>query len=1357
MNQIVLQLGLSTLTVGQTVQASAIAQGASGGALSGVTIAWTSSNAAVASVTAAGLVTAVAPGTATITGSASGKSASASVTVVQVPVAAVSVALTSSDVTVGAAVTATATTRDASNNVLTGRTVTWSSNNTGVATVSSTGVVTTVGAGPTNIIATSEGITGSATLSVRLAIVNSVTVTLGSSTLGPGGTTTATAVILDISNNVVTGRAVTWSSSDISIATVTANGTVTAVAGGSATITATVDGVSGGAGLTVQVGVGSVSVTLLNSTIVVGAATTAVATVRDAAGVVLSGRTIAWTSSNPGVATVSSSGAVQGVAQGITNIAATADGVSGSASLAVNVPVASVTVTLGSTQLNVGATTIATALVRDAAGNIINGRTVSWLSTDPTVATVAPNGTVTGVKPGPTTIVGSVDGVNGPAGLNVVNSGGGQTGSPATQLAMSGQPGNAFSGVAMATPPVVEIRDVNNARVAGANNVVTAAIATGTGTLTNATVAAVNGVATFSNLHVNGVGPFTLTFTAAGLTSATSNSFSVTQLPAALSIQVQPSGAVTGSPLTAQPVIRVLDNGGQVIANSTIPITATAAGGALSGTTTVNAVGGVATFTDLVITGTGASSLTFSTPGVASVTSAGFAVAALPATQLAIATQPNGAASDVRFTVQPVVEIHDANNGIVSGSTVAVSVAVATGTGVLSGVTTVNAVNGVATFTDLTITGTGAHTLVFTSGALTQATSGSFTVTASPPTQLAITTQPTGAISGVALTTQPAVEVRDAGNGVVLGSTIPVTAAVASGGGVLSGTTTVSAVNGVATFTNLAVSGSGNVSLRFSSPNITSATSAVFTIGASPPTQLVIFKQPAGATSGINLTTQPVVQVRDANNNIVTGPAFSVTAAITAGTGTLVGTKTVNSVNGVATFTSLRINGSGQHTLTFTANGLTQAASNSFAVAQVAASLSIQTQPGGAVTGSPLQTQPVIRILDNAGLVMTSSTLAVTATRTTGTATLVGTNPVTAVAGVATFTDLQLNGVGNTVLTFTTTSPNLQVASAAFNVAPGPPSQLILSAQPTSSLTSTLFVPQPVVRIADAGGNTVTTSTAAVTVSVNSGLGAVAGTLTINAVAGVATYTDLQLIGIGAQTLKFSSAGLTDAISGTINVVAPGNVSGSIADLNAAAVGGGVVELLSGGSVVKSATVAGNGTYTISTILPQSYSVRLQPAFAYSMGPAEPANRPVTVTSGNTTVQNFVVQRAVWSEDFQSYTSSSQLTAGCTAKGQIPPAGTFFSGTGHLLYCSGSPDSIQLDPSGGPSGTKAVKYAFPARPTSGCDGNNGANYALHLTTTFSPAVQFDTLWVRFTTKESSNFTNGLPNCAGTAYKWLLID
>lgn len=82
------------------------------------------------------------------------------------PVATVSVALATSDIIVGQSTQATVTLRDASNNVLTGRTVTWSSSNTSVASVSTTGQVTGVAEGSANIIATSEGKTGQASISV---------------------------------------------------------------------------------------------------------------------------------------------------------------------------------------------------------------------------------------------------------------------------------------------------------------------------------------------------------------------------------------------------------------------------------------------------------------------------------------------------------------------------------------------------------------------------------------------------------------------------------------------------------------------------------------------------------------------------------------------------------------------------------------------------------------------------------------------------------------------------------------------------------------------------------------------------------------------------------------------------------------------------------------------------------------------------------------------------------------------------------------------------------------------------------------------------------------------------------------
>ncbi len=141
---------------------------------------------------------------------------------------------------------------DASGNVLVGRTVTWQSSTTTVATVSATGVLTTVAVGTSTITATSEGQSGGALLTVTPVPVATVTVTLAASSiiLGTVGDQ-ATAVLKDASGNVLLGRTVTWQSSNLTVAAVSGTGVITTAAVGTSTITATSEGQSGGALLTV--------------------------------------------------------------------------------------------------------------------------------------------------------------------------------------------------------------------------------------------------------------------------------------------------------------------------------------------------------------------------------------------------------------------------------------------------------------------------------------------------------------------------------------------------------------------------------------------------------------------------------------------------------------------------------------------------------------------------------------------------------------------------------------------------------------------------------------------------------------------------------------------------------------------------------------------------------------------------------------------------------------------------------------------------------------------------------------------------------------------------------------------------
>ncbi len=174
--------GAASATVGQTIQLTAIPRDASGAALSGRQLSWSSTNTAVATVDQTGRVSAVGAGTATITATitatSEGKSGAAAVTVtlaapgIPTPpaVGSVTVSPSSTSVVQGQATTLSTTVKDANGNVLTGRPVTWTFSNTQLGTVSATGLVT----GPPNgsrkgnvtITASVEGVSGTAVLTV---------------------------------------------------------------------------------------------------------------------------------------------------------------------------------------------------------------------------------------------------------------------------------------------------------------------------------------------------------------------------------------------------------------------------------------------------------------------------------------------------------------------------------------------------------------------------------------------------------------------------------------------------------------------------------------------------------------------------------------------------------------------------------------------------------------------------------------------------------------------------------------------------------------------------------------------------------------------------------------------------------------------------------------------------------------------------------------------------------------------------------------------------------------------------------------------------------------------------------------
>jgi hypothetical protein len=172
------------------VQLTGVTKDSAGNLLTRRTVSWMTSNNAVATVSASGVVTGVAAGSATITATSDGQSGTAAMTVTNVPVARVTVTPLIASLLMGATVQLTATPTDALGNPLSGRVVTWASNAPGVAAVSGTGLVTGLGIGGVTITATSEGQSGSAAVTVTLVSDSTPLYTLGNGAnyyVAPGG------------------------------------------------------------------------------------------------------------------------------------------------------------------------------------------------------------------------------------------------------------------------------------------------------------------------------------------------------------------------------------------------------------------------------------------------------------------------------------------------------------------------------------------------------------------------------------------------------------------------------------------------------------------------------------------------------------------------------------------------------------------------------------------------------------------------------------------------------------------------------------------------------------------------------------------------------------------------------------------------------------------------------------------------------------------------------------------------------------------------------------------------------------------------------------------------------------------
>ena len=548
-----------------------------------------------------------------------------------------------------------------------------------------------------------------------------------------------------------------------------------------------------------------------------------------------------------------------------------------------------------------------------------------------------------------------------------------------------------------------------------------------------------------------------------------------------------------------------------------------------------------------------------------------------------------------------------------------------------------------------------------------------------PTSTSSVTTQPSGGQVGAAFGTQPAVTLETGGSpaaGVVVTAALG-TSPSASGlqiSPVLAGTVTATTnASGVATFTDLKINGpTGAYTLSFSATGYPTATSSSFTLTVGAASALKVSTQPTGGASGGVVTGSPAVTVVDAGGNAVTThPATMVT--VSSATGTIGGTLTATTSSGVATFTAATLTGliaPTNHTLTFAASGLTSATSSNFNLTVgAAAALSITTQPvGGVAIGAALGTQPVVKVVDSGGNVV-STAPTVTATIASGSSfASLGSDFISASSGVATFSGLKVNGAGgNFTLTFS--APGLaSVTSSSFSISLT--SQTItfgaltgktfgdaafgISASTTSNLVIAYSSTTPAV--CSVAGNT--TASAGATGAVVTLLGAGTCTIATNQ-AGNHVYS-----AAGQQTRSFSVA---QAAQSTLTLTNASSVT--FGDTLTLKTSGG-----SGTGAVSYALVGGAGTAQC-TLNATTGAMTFGAAGTCSVRATKAADTNYTVISSSTRV--LTVARAPQTTSITSSVPAKPLPGGdytvtATASSGLTPTVALMGGAGTVCSLTGS-------------------------------------------------------------------------------------
>ncbi len=496
------------------------------------------------------------------------------------------------------------------------------------------------------------------------------------------------------------------------------------------------------------------------------------------------------------------------------------------------------------------------------------------------------------------------------------------------------------------------------------------------------TVAARNGVAAFSDLSINVVGSYTLNAQDGTLTSGTSASVMIKSSATHLVILQQPNSGHAGlQPGLGSVTVALEDKAGNIVTGDSSIVTvtlgdssgATPGSGAssdnpgvpaLQGTTAVQAENGVATFTDLAVLDAGTFTVVASdgtmTPAVSTVLTITPAPTHLVFLDHPTTGNPGTALDSISVAVEddlgnvvtdyvlPIVLDGESLTDPSSTSSV------------LAGTTEAAPVNGIATFSNVSLLSEGTYVLHATGDqSLAEASLYNVTIGSVPPPELAFGSLPAGPLPVGESVGPFEVSIEDGSGEVETLNQANVTLTVRGPSGDVVQTFTVAAQDGTADFSGMTFPAAGDYSLEASGAGMTSGSTSVDVAAAGVASQVVFLNQPGDTVSDATLGTISVA-VEDAFGNIVTGDS-SITISLTtvpgsapirnvqprsrrsgaavlswmrlSTDGVLNGTFTMATTNGVATFSDLSVSGAGSDFLTASVDGLPSSSSAVFAVA----------------------------------------------------------------------------------------------------------------------------------------------------------------------------------------------------------------------------------------------------------------------------------------------------------------------------------------------------------------------------------------------------------------------------------------